>query len=1144
MVLVLRQIHALIYKNLLVALVRRWVSTPFRAFFLPVVFVAFLAYAQRLFLPASVYGISQPYPVRSLSEAVTDAAGGRDKLVFVNGGSQNGEIAGLIARVTQPLQDVDVQILQLTDEGQLREECRNTILGTSSCIAAVVFYSSPTEGPGGIWNYSIRADGALNRKIVTDADDNDQQIYILPLQLAIDVAISQENAGATPISSQVDNYPYTSITQEQRRRDIRARFMGGIIDILGVAFYIGMVGVCYQLTGLVAKEREIGMAQLLDGMMPNMARWQPQAVRIFANHLAFDIIYLPGWIVMSIILFVGIFAETSPAIVVIFNILAGLSTASFSIFAAGFFKKAQLSGILSVIVFMLLAVLTQIVNKSGTATYAVLSFLFPPSNYVMFIITLARFERQKIGMNLIKPAPQHTSSLPGIAFWVFSIVQILLYPVLGAILENILYGTASQSRTVEISPSSDMAISLRGFCKVYRPRWVTRLACFVFRRPVKTVKAVDGLELVARRGELMVYLGANGSGKSTTLDAIMGLTEISFGKIVISFPDNNTSLGFCPQNNVLWDDLTVVEHVEIFNRIKCGKGVALASKQQSLELLGSCDVLLKAKARSSTLSGGQKRKLQLAMMFTGGSTICCVDEVSSGLDPLSRRKIWDILLAERGKRSILLTTHFLDEADLLADHIAILSKGVLRASGTSVELKNRMGKGYRVHVYQREGEKQRIYDKPHVVLSEQVEYLLPTSIEAAEFVQRLESDGAAEYQISGPTIEDVFLKVAHEAQSQDNIPNREEPPDEKASRTPSPDINKKNHSQELRQMESDAVPELLTGKRISMYRQSMVLFWKRYLVARRNPLPLLAAFIIPIIAAGLVSLFLKDYELPSCNPQAIGDASDIVSFSSQVSYQLVAGPSSALTPEVLQRFAATLPGSSGNGAANASRLLSSLILVDTLTEFNDAIDKTFANITPGGFFVGTSGQPPTIAWKGNGGFLNAQIMLNALDNVLAGVPIASQYQPFDVPWPSDAGAGLQMITYFGLALAIAPAFFALYPTLERLRNVRSLHYSNGVRALPLWLAYTAFDFVIVVVFSALTTIIFSTISATWYHVGYIFVVLFLYGLASILLSYVLSLIAKSQLAAWSFAAAGQCVFFLIYFIAFMSILTYVEVSLP
>lgn len=874
--------------------------------------------------------------------------------------------------------------------------------------------------------------------------------------------------------------------------------------------------------------------------MPNKARWQPQAVRIISNHFSFDLMYLPGWIVMSIILSVGVFAETSAAIMLFFNILGGMATASFSLFAASFFQKAQLSGISTTIVFMLLAVLAQIVNKSGTASYAVLSLLFPPMNYVFFIITMARWERQGIGMNMIRAAPKHTSSLPGIVFWVFAIVQIVVYPVLGAWLERTLYGTASKDRKTQVS-DSDVAISIEGFSKMYRPRFMTRWMNTVFRRPMKTVLAVDSLNLVARRGEIMVYLGANGSGKSTTLDAIAGLTQITSGTITVNYPDQQTSLGLCPQKNVLWDDMTVLEHVQIMNKLKSeGKP---ATKEESRLLLESCDIVLKESAQSRTLSGGQKRKLQLAMMFTGGSTICCVDEVSSGLDPLSRRKIWDILLAERGRRSIILTTHFLDEADLLADHIAVLSKGVLKAYGTSVELKSNLGDGYRIHVLHREGEEEpKLYDVPHVKYGDQTEYLLQASAEASRFVQQLEKDEITEYQISGPTIEDVFLKLAEETQISEEVQAHKMESKEELSRSPSPEHAKTAvlASQALRRSNTNAVPELLTGKRISMWKQAAVLFRKRLLVGRRNPLPLLAALLIPIIAAGLVTLFLKGYQLPSCSPQAIDFVSDITSLSSQPNYQLLAGPSSRLTPEVLQQFAATLSAGGSSDSQNTTALLDAMTIVDTLQDFNHEINVRFANYTPGGFFLGENGSPPTLAWRGDGASIsNAQIMLNMLDNILAGIPISSRYQAFDVPWPADAGKALQMITYFGLCLSVAPAFFALYPTLERLRNVRSLLYSNGVRALPLWLAYSAFDFTIVLLFSVISTIIFATVTSVWYNIGYLFVVLFLYGLASIMLSYVISLFSRSQLAAWSIAAAGQAVMFLLYFIAYMSILTYV-----
>ena len=132
----------------------------------------------------------------------------------------------------------------------------------------------------------------------------------------------------------------------------------------------------------------------------------------------------------------------------------------------------------------------------------------------------------------------------------------------------------------------------------------------------------------------------------------------------------------------------------------------------------------------------------------------------------------------------------------------------------------------------------------------------------------------------------------------------------------------------------------------------------------------------------------------------------------------------------------------------------------------------------------------------------------------------------------------QLTTYFGLAMAAYPGFFTLYPTIERLRNIRGLEYSNGVRSLPLWLAYVAFDFIPVLLSSAISVAIFAAASNVWYHVGYLFVIFALYGLASILLAYVISLFAKTQLSAYAFMATGQAVMFLVYMIAYLCTLTY------
>lgn len=121
------------------------------------------------------------------------------------------------------------------------------------------------------------------------------------------------------------------------------------------------------------------MTQIIDASMPNRRRWEPQAARLIASHIAFDIMFLPGWIGIGLILANGVFSRTNVGIVVIFNVLIGLSLSSFSIFMGAFFRKAQLSGICTTIIALLLAVLAQF-SKAGTGPVAILGLLFPPMN--------------------------------------------------------------------------------------------------------------------------------------------------------------------------------------------------------------------------------------------------------------------------------------------------------------------------------------------------------------------------------------------------------------------------------------------------------------------------------------------------------------------------------------------------------------------------------------------------------------------------------------------------------------------------------------------------------------------------------------------------------------------------------------------
>ncbi|KAI4203599.1 MAG: hypothetical protein LQ350_001789 [Teloschistes chrysophthalmus] len=1106
--LFLRQVRTLLWKNILIVLFRHAFSTPFRCFLLPVIYIGFLAYARNLFIPPAHYGIGTSTPVRSLAEGLTASGGGRDTIVLVNNGFTGGDIDKVINRVADTATGKIVHITP--NEDDLLTFCRSSLRGVSRCYGAAVFYASPTEGPGGMWNYSLRADGGLGFKIDVTNSGNDAEIYPLPLQHTIDFTIASQNTtiDRSALPQSVFEYPFTSKTEHQHQDDIRTRYMNGIIQILGVAFFIGMVCVMYQLVGLIASERELGMTQLIEASMPNESRWQPQAARLLAVHVAFDLMFLPGWIAIALILSYGVFTKSSVAILLIYHILSGLALSSFSIFGASFFRKSQLSGISTTIISLLLAVLAQVIAKASTGAIAILSLLFPPMNYTFFTILMARFEYLNRPTNLTEAAPRNPSKLPAIVFFVFTVIQIIVFPFLGAMVENFLYGTRSKGRhLLKGNATTQAAVQLDKYTKEYKPSWWARNVAVRFGKRKETVIAVNDLDLVIPKGQIAVLLGSNGSGKSTTLEAIAGLNTVTSGHVTV---DGYGGLGICPQRNVLWDALSAYEHVHIFNRLK---SVEMPSTKGELEeLLAACDLDRKMSARAGHLSGGQKRKLQLSLMFTGGSRVCCVDECSSGVDALARQKLWQILLAERGKRTMILTTHFLDEADLLSDSIAILSKGSLKAYGSAVELKHKLGSGYRVHVFHNAKNRETLDSREGFskkVMYDRTIYTLGTSAQASEFVRILEDAGVDNYVVTSPTIEEVFFRVAEEAEAAQigqqrlsQIDAEEKVPGE------SKDLDA-----------SDKGLQLQSGRRIGVMRQAFTLFRKRWTVFQRNWLPYAAALLIPIIAAGLVTLFVQNYRIPGCSPTAQVSSSDIDSLLTQVNYSMVIGPANRLPLDAVQRIGATLPGAGGDGAGT---LTSSVHTIEgTLEDFNKYIDQNFANVTPGGFYLGENGSPPTFAYKGNGDMSLATITQNALDTLLTNVSISSQYQAFDTPWVSSAGKNLQLIVYYGLALCAYPAFFALYPTLERLRKVRELHFSNGVRSVCLWSAYAAFDFVTVLIVSVVSIVIFRGVTNQWFHLEYLFVVLFCYGLASTLLSYVISLFARSQLSAFAISAGYQ-----------------------
>ncbi|XP_059140192.1 phospholipid-transporting ATPase ABCA1-like [Physella acuta] len=211
--------------------------------------------------------------------------------------------------------------------------------------------------------------------------------------------------------------------------------------------------------------------------------------------------------------------------------------------------------------------------------------------------------------------------------------------------------------------------------------------------------AVDGLTLNFYEGQITSFLGHNGAGKTTTMSILTGLfpptsgTAYIYGHNILTDLDEiRSGLGMCPQHNVLFDLLTVEEHIWFYARLK-GRS-AIEVKKETEEMIKDVGLPNKRKEKAENLSGGMKRKLSVAIAFVGGSKTVILDEPTAGVDPYARRAIWELLLKFRKGRTIILSTHHMDEADVLGDRIAIISQGKLCTVGTSLFLKNKFGSGY------------------------------------------------------------------------------------------------------------------------------------------------------------------------------------------------------------------------------------------------------------------------------------------------------------------------------------------------------------------------------------------------------------------------------------------------------------------
>ncbi len=212
----------------------------------------------------------------------------------------------------------------------------------------------------------------------------------------------------------------------------------------------------------------------------------------------------------------------------------------------------------------------------------------------------------------------------------------------------------------------------------------------------KDLTAVDGLNLSVRQGELLSLLGVNGAGKTTTIKMLTGLTRPTSGDAFLNGRSVLTDsaavkamIAVSPQETAVAPNLTARENLELMAGVH---GFPKAQARDKVtESIGRFGLGAVADKRAGKLSGGWQRRLSIAMALISGPQILFLDEPTLGLDVLARSELWDMIRALKGNMTVILTTHYMEEAEALSDRVAIMKSGRLLLTGAPAEIKQQAG---------------------------------------------------------------------------------------------------------------------------------------------------------------------------------------------------------------------------------------------------------------------------------------------------------------------------------------------------------------------------------------------------------------------------------------------------------------------
>uniref|UniRef100_A0A8D1WVW5 ABC transporter domain-containing protein n=1 Tax=Sus scrofa TaxID=9823 RepID=A0A8D1WVW5_PIG len=624
--------------------------------------------------------------------------------------------------------------------------------------------------------------------------------------------------------------------------------------------------------------------------------------------------------------------------------------------------------------------------------------------------------------------------------------------------------------------------------------------------------AINNMSLNLYKGQITILLGQNGAGKTTVLSILTGCYRPTRGEVCIygydiskNIREIRENMGFCPQHDLLFNDLTLSEHIFFYS-------VVSEQKIPPLEvdnMLSTFNLLEKRDTFSESLTGGMKRKLSIIIALLGSPKVVILDEPSSGMDPVSRRATWDVLQQFKHKRTILLTSHYMDEADILGDRIAIMVKGTLQCCGSSIFLKKIYGAGYHI-VIEREprcdAEKISavIYSRiPDAILENSIgtelSFILPKEhthrFEALfnELEEKQKELGIASFGASITTMEEVFLKVNKLADSQTDVRPSQSHQKRRQDMEQNVSVSRSHERPVFPSLNETANIKFNTG--FPLYRQQFhSMFIKRALFNWRNwRLTLLQISVILFVTTYLLTTLSLDFDLP------------------------------ARELDLSQYGRTIVPYSISGNSDLALNLIKNLKIFLKLKnqELRRVQGKTHSKKEAA---VEKNKTIVTILFN-NEAYHSAATSLAVLDNILfmslsglnASIRVSNKPQPLPL-YGSNVGPtnGVQVALSLAFGMALVVSSFCLQTVTERTTKAKHIQFVSGVYLLTYWLAALLWDliyFSIICCFILVSGVfIYCRVDAFFvnYHFLDTMMIFLLYGWSVVPLMYLGSLLFSSS----------------------------------